>query len=145
MSAMAFDPANNDLVITTRKEIVFIEDNVADIETLIAGIGSGKEIVILDATRDGMHQIAQALAGRSGIDALHIVSHGSEGAVSLGSLMLDAGKLDAYRDDLQAIGRSMSADGDILLYGCNVGAGTAPASCSSWRSPLARTWRPRTT
>jgi hypothetical protein len=122
-SAAAFDPANDDLIIASRKEIVFIEDNVADIDTLIKGIGSGKEIVILDSTQDGLHQIAQALVGRSGIDALHIMSHGSEGALSLGTLMLDAGTLDAYKGDLQAIGQSMSADGDIMLYGCNVGAG----------------------
>jgi hypothetical protein len=123
MTTSAFDPAIDDLIIASRKEIVFIEDNVADIDTLIKGIGGGKEIVILDSTQDGVHQIAQALLGRGGIDAVHIMSHGSEGALSLGTLMLDAGKLDAYKGDLQAIGQSMSAGGDILLYGCNVGAG----------------------
>jgi hypothetical protein len=123
MSASAFDPAIGELAITTRKEIVFIEDNVADIDTLIKGIGSGKEIVILDSTGDGLHQIALALAGRSGIAALHIISHGGTGTVSLGSLMLDGGNLGAHQDDLQAIGRSLSADGDILLYGCDTGAG----------------------
>jgi hypothetical protein len=124
MTTSAFDPVNDDLLIASRKEIVFIEDNVADIDTLIKGIGSGKEIVILDATRDGVHQIALALAGRSGIDALHIMSHGSEGALSLGTVLLDAGKLDAYKGDLQAIGQSMNAGADIMLYGCSVGAGT---------------------
>jgi predicted secreted protein len=123
MSSSAFDSAIGELAITTRKEIVFIEDNVADIDTLIKGIGSGKEIVILDSTRDGLHQMAEALAGRSGIDALHIISHGGTGTVSLGSLMLDGGNLGAHQDDLQAIGRSLSADGDILLYGCDTGAG----------------------
>jgi hypothetical protein len=123
MSASAFDPAIGELAITTRKEIVFIEDNVADIDTLIKGIGGGKEIVILDSTRDGLHQMAEALAGRTGIDALHIVSHGGTGKVSLGSLMLDAGNLGAHQDELQAIGSSLGADGDILLYGCDTGAG----------------------
>ncbi|CAH0240659.1 hypothetical protein SRABI118_02706 [Massilia sp. Bi118] len=125
MMSSAFDPASDNLVIATRKEIVFIEDNVADIDILIRGIGSGKEIVILDSSRDGLHQIAEVMAGRSGIDAVHIVSHGSAGVMSLGTLMLDAGSLDAYKDDLQAIGHSMSADGDILLYGCDIGAGNS--------------------
>ncbi|MGB9110116.1 MAG: DUF4347 domain-containing protein, partial [Telluria sp.] len=125
MTATAFDPANDDLIIATpRKEIVFIEDNVADIDTLIKGIGSGKEVVILDSSVDGLHQIAQALAGRSGVDALHIVSHGSAGTIGLGTLLLDAANMGAHNDDLQAIGRSMSADGDVLLYGCDIGAGS---------------------
>ena len=72
-----------ELVITgARKEIVFIEDDVPDIDTLIQGIGSSKEIIILDSARDGLDQIAQALTGRSGIDALHIMSHGHAGAAS---------------------------------------------------------------
>jgi hypothetical protein len=124
MTTSAFDPANDELIIAKpRKEIVFIEDNVADIDTLIKGIGSGKEIVILDSSQDGLHQMAQALAGRSGVDALHIVSHGQIGTVGLGSLMLDAGSLGAHQEDLQAIGASLSAGGDILLYGCDIGAG----------------------
>jgi hypothetical protein len=125
MTATAFDPANDDLIIATpRKEIVFIEDNVADIDTLIKGIGSGKEVVILDSTVDGLHQIAQALAGRSGVDALHIVSHGAAGSLNLGAVTLDANGLEARHDELQAIGHSLREGGDILLYGCGVGADT---------------------
>ncbi|MGO4527213.1 Ig-like domain-containing protein [Microvirga sp. 2MCAF35] len=105
-----------------RKEIVFIEDDVADIGTLLSGIGRDKEVILLDSTQDGLHQIAQALVGRSGIDALHIISHGEAGAAHLGSLILGSANLDAYRDDLQGIRQGMSADGDILLYGCNIGA-----------------------
>jgi hypothetical protein len=129
MTSSAFDPAIDDLIIAKpRKEIVFIESDVADIGTLISGIGRDKEVVILDSSRDGLHQIAQALAGKSGIDAVHIMSHGEAGAVHLGSLILDSANLDAYKDDLQAIRQGMSADGDILLYGCKVGAGDSGAS-----------------
>ncbi|WP_200958356.1 DUF4347 domain-containing protein, partial [Massilia sp. Root335] len=109
-------------VATPRKEIVFIEDDVPDIGTLLGGIGRDKEVVILDSKADGLHQIAQALAGKSGIDAVHVFAHGQAGAVELGSLILDAGSLDTHKDDLQAIRQGMSAGGDILLYGCNVGA-----------------------
>ena len=123
MTSSAFDSAIDDLTITTRKEIVFIEDNVADIDTLVKGIGNSKEIVILDSTRDGLHQIAETLAGRTGIDALHVIAHGREGAADFGALQLNGAKAGAHSADLQAIGRSMAPDGDILLYGCNIGAG----------------------
>jgi hypothetical protein len=123
MTSSAFDPAIDELIIAKpRKEIVFIESDIADIGTLINGIGRGKEIVILDAAQDGLHQIAQVLAGKSGIDAIHIMSHGEASAAHLGSLILDSASLDAHKDELQAIRQGMSADGDILLYGCRIGA-----------------------
>jgi len=106
-----------------RTEIVFIEDNVPDIDTLIRGFGAGKEIVILDASRDGLQQIVDALEGRGGIDALHIVSHGAAGALNLGQLTLDAANLNAHEAALQTIGASLTPGADILLYGCGIGAG----------------------
>jgi len=107
-----------------RTEIVFIEDNVADYQSLAQQLGAGREVVILDSTGDGVHQIADALAGRTGIDALHIISHGAAGTASLGALTLDAASLGDHQADLNAIGRSMAKDGDILLYGCDTGAGS---------------------
>ena len=68
-----------------RHEIVFIDTGVADWQTLAAGIDPGSEIVLIDPSRDGVSQITDALAGRSGIDAVHVISHGGEGFVQLGA------------------------------------------------------------
>lgn len=107
----------------SRTEIIFIEDNVPDLDALILGFGAGREVAILDSAGDGLQQIVLALQGRSGVDALHILSHGAAGALNLGALTLDATNLNAHHDALRAIGSAMSADGDILLYGCEIGAG----------------------
>jgi hypothetical protein len=124
MTATAFDPANDDLIIATpRKEIVFIEDNVADYQTIAANAGAGRQVVILDSSRDGLQQIADAVKGMSGIDALHVVTHGAEGQIGLGTLTLNAASAAEHKDLLAAIGSSMRADGDMLFYGCSVGAG----------------------
>ena len=120
-----FQPAPPDLQLAkARTEVVFIEDNVADYQSLARQLGNGREVVILDSTKDGVHQIADALAGRTGIDALHIISHGSAGSANLGALTLDAANAGEHQADLNAIGRSMSGSGDILLYGCDTGAGS---------------------
>jgi hypothetical protein len=123
MTSSAFDPAHDDLFIASRKEIVFIEDNVADYQSIAANAGAGRQVVILDSSKDGLQQIADAMKGLSGIDALHVVTHGSEGKIGLGSLTLDATSAVEHKDVLAAIGNSMSADGDMLFYGCSVGAG----------------------
>ena len=66
--------------------------------------------------------MAKILAERSNVDAIHIVSHGASGQVNLGSLLLDAKNIDLHSGDLATIGAALKADGDILLYGCSVGA-----------------------
>jgi hypothetical protein len=108
--------------------IVFVEADVADYQLLLASLVPGAEVHVLDPGLDGLAGMADVLKGRSGIDALHIVSHGSEGAVSLGSLQLRRDNLAGHADDLATIRQALHADGDILLYGCSVGAGTAGAA-----------------
>ena len=93
---------------STRTELVFIESNLADIAALEAGIGAGREVHVLDATQDGLAQIATVLAGRSGIDALHLVTHGSAGRVNLGALLLDSAALTAHAAELGVIRDSLS-------------------------------------
>lgn len=105
-----------------RKEIVFIIDDVADIDTLVQGFGSGREVFVLDANQDGLRQMAELLEERNDIAAMHVISHGKEGSVSLGTSVLEASTMTTHAAELQAIGRSMASGGDILFYGCDVGA-----------------------
>ncbi|MBB4817417.1 autotransporter-associated beta strand protein [Pseudomonas alcaligenes] len=111
-----------------RQEIVFVDGQVQDYQQLLAGMKQGTEVVVLDPKGDGLKQISDYLAGRTGIDAIHIVSHGLPGQVTLGSLTLDKAGLDARSADLGKIGQSLDADGDILFYGCDVGSGAAGQS-----------------
>ena len=106
--------------LSERHEIVFIDPTVPDIATLLAGISSNAEIVVFDPTRDGIAQMAEALSGRSGINAIHILSHGGEANLQLGTGDLNARTISSlYANDLRMIGQSLSADADILIYGCN--------------------------
>ena len=114
-----------DSSLTQRSEIVFIESNVADYAMLIAGLDPALEVHVLDAAGDGLAQMAGILAGRSGIDAIHVISHGSSGAVQLGSLTLNESSLQSHTAELAAIGKALTADGDLLLYGCNVAQSNA--------------------
>ena len=106
-----------------RVEVVFIESDVKDIEVLLKGIDPDKEVHVLDAGTDGLQQMAAILSGRTGIDALHVLSHGSAGTVNLGSLLLNHDNLSVHQSELQSIGQSLKSDADILLYGCDIGAG----------------------
>ncbi|MDH4568073.1 DUF4347 domain-containing protein [Pseudomonas sp. BN414] len=105
-----------------RQEVVFVDSNVRDYQQLVSGLKPGTEVVVLDANKDGLQQIADYLDGRSGIDAIHILSHGDVGKIQLGNDWLDGGDIAARSELLDAIGQSLDKDGDILVYGCRVGA-----------------------
>ncbi|MFD2113533.1 DUF4347 domain-containing protein, partial [Thiorhodococcus fuscus] len=104
------------------QEVAFVESNIADYQILLDGIDPNVEVHVLDAAQDGLAQIAGILAGRSGIDAIHILSHGSSGSLQLGSTTLSTTNLNDKTDLLATIGATLTEDGDILVYGCNVAA-----------------------
>ena len=64
-----------------------------------------------------------ALADYSGLDAMHVISHGAPGTLYLGSTVLDSENLSANEGQLQAIGKRLTEAGDLLLYGRHVGQG----------------------
>ena len=108
---------------TATRKIAFIDSRVADYQTLIDGLAEGTEWFLLDAGTDGIRQMEWILSDYSDLEAIQIISHGSQGTLYLGSTVLDSGNLSAYQTSLKAIGASLSATGDILLYGCNVAEG----------------------
>ncbi|MBF0161171.1 MAG: DUF4347 domain-containing protein [Magnetococcales bacterium] len=106
-----------------RHEILFVDPRVADYQTLLAEASPTLTVMVLDANRDGVMQITTALRGQSPFDAIHILSHGSTAQLLLGSAHLTQESLDGYREPLAAWGDALTDGGDILLYGCDVGAG----------------------
>ena len=103
-------------------QIVFIDAGVANPADLIAGYPQSAEVVMLSADSDGIQQIADVLEGRSDIDAIHIISHGEAGEISLGDTSLTAATAEGvHQDALRTIGKALSETGDILIYGCDFG------------------------
>lgn len=120
-----------------RQEIVFVSPSVRDYEKLLDGISSNVEVVLLDPTRDGVEQMAEVLAGRTGIDAIHLITKGTEAELNLGTSVLTQDSLSTiYAEQFQQIGRSLSADADLLIYGCNFGRGEAGQLASNTLAKL---------
>jgi Domain of unknown function (DUF4347) len=101
---------------------VFIDARIGDIDSIIAGLASDVLAVILDSMHDGLDQIASELTGRTGVDAVHIISHGTDGTLYLGETVLTKENLARYSSQLAAIRAALSTEGDTLLYGCDVTA-----------------------
>lgn len=71
---------------------------------------------------DAVAQITQVLSGYSNISSVAIFSHGSEGALQLGSSSLNSANLMDYTGLLQSWSSALTEDADLLLYGCDVAA-----------------------
>ena len=134
-----------------QRELVLIDAGVENSDQLLADIlesraESALEIRILDSGSDGVDQISAILAESKGeYDAIHIISHGDEGEISLGDATLTADNLNRYVDQLAGWADALSEDADILFYGCDL-AGNAEgeqfiesiSACLLYTSPSPR-------
>ena len=130
----AFDAAESDsdmqpdlMAAAGTRELVFINENIADYQQLIADLQGGNdnrviEVVVLDADRDGIEQVSEILTDRSDLAAVHFVSHGTDGQINLGNNWLNNVTLQQNIASVSAWGNALTGDGDILFYGCNIAA-----------------------
>ena len=96
-NAEAADSASLDEQPTERKELVLVDASTQDYQQLVDDIlaqhsnGRQIEVCVLDAAEDGIEQVSELLKDYQNLDAIHLVSHGSDGAVKLGSTWSDPG------------------------------------------------------
>ena len=109
-----------------RHEIVFIDYRVPDATHLANELMQQRggertyDVVILNGDDDGVAQISRVLTNEHDLTAIHIISHGSDGAIEIGKTHLDVASLAVDAEAVARWGQALSADGDLLLYGCNV-------------------------
>jgi hypothetical protein len=119
-------PLTTDLrAIDQNKSVLFIDAGVQSAASLVGQVAPGTSVYLLDAGQDAIAQMTQVLSGLSGVDSVQIVSHGRSGGLQLGQSWLDVQSLPSQVAQLKSWGAALSADADILLYGCNVGADAA--------------------
>ena len=121
---------------TPTREIVFVDSRVKDAATLLKGLPPGAEVVYLQAGEDGLQQMAAALGERGDVASVHVLAHGSAGQLWLGSSFLDNTTLAAHSNALAALGRGLTADGDLLIYACDMASGEAGAQLVSTLAQL---------
>lgn len=108
------------------RELVFLDTSVQDYQQLLDDLLANDdpsreiEVVLLSSSRDGIDQISESLTGRTELDAVHIVSHGTDAAVKLGSTWLTPDNLAGYVGDIARWGSSLAADADLLFFGCDL-------------------------
>ena len=102
--------------------LIFVDMSVDGYEDLIADIDPAYEVILIDPNTDGLSVMATTLEGRSDIEAIHILSHGAAGEFNLGTATINTDSIaGVHADELAMIREALSADADILIYGCDFG------------------------
>ncbi|MFN9192190.1 MAG: DUF4347 domain-containing protein, partial [Pseudomonadota bacterium] len=124
LDALAAQPAA--LHALPRLELVVVDLAVPDASRLLADLhaqrqaGRPLDIVTLDPGTDGIARLTEALHGRRDVAAVHVIGHGADGVVQMGSTRLDAATLLSRAAELADWGLALADDADLLLYGCDV-------------------------
>jgi hypothetical protein len=112
---------------TLKRAIAFIDRNVDDLGTLLAGISPHVEPILLSDDEPAPQQMMRAVRGRAKLDAIHVIAHGRPGEVSFvaGALSLDT--TEEHAAELAKVGRILRG-GAIYLWTCETARGRRGAA-----------------
>ncbi|MFT3857957.1 MAG: cadherin domain-containing protein [Aquabacterium sp.] len=128
-SSSSQDAAAQDAVHAAR-EVVFIDVTIPDADVLLQDLqaqrdaGRPLDVERIEAGDDGIAVITAYLEGvdQGLYDAVHILSHGDEAGLELGTTRLDQAALASRLGDISRWSQALTQDADVMLYGCNLAA-----------------------
>ncbi|MGY4620806.1 VCBS repeat-containing protein [Bradyrhizobium sp. USDA 4472] len=105
---------------TSKREIAFIDPGVEDLETLLHGIRSDVEPILLSSDEPASRQMARAIRGSRGLEAIHIIAHGRPGELAFSAGLLSLDTIDREAGELVLLGDAIGQRGELRLWSCAV-------------------------
>jgi uncharacterized repeat protein (TIGR01451 family) len=107
------------------QQLMVVDSRIEGLDALKSGLSANTTLLVVNTGENGLAAISQALRDLGQVDSIQIFSHGAAGQLTLGNTTLSVDNINTLAGTLSAWGASLTADADIQLYGCNVGAGIA--------------------
>src|SRR5438128_2431495 len=104
-------------------EILFIDPSVPYLETVLGNLRPEVRGVVLHNDSLPARQIAEALEGLEGLNAVHIIAHGAPGCVAFSAGEWSTPTLERDAGHLSTIGCALAQHGELRIWSCNTGAG----------------------
>lgn len=107
-------------------EVVFVDTDVKNYQQLVEDLLKDRtdpraiDVYILDNALNGIEQISDVLTEYDSLDAIHIVSHGEDGAIDIGATRLDSTSLNTNKTAIAEWRAALDETADLLLYGCTL-------------------------
>ncbi len=125
---LGLNPANDLEQSVHRLELVFVDENTPGYLSLMEDLHRKRadtttfEIIAINADEDGLARITSDLARYSNVDAMHLITHGSDGNVNIGNAVLNQRTFTTFESEIQSWGNAFTEEGDLLIYGCDFAA-----------------------
>ncbi|MEW6256474.1 MAG: Ig-like domain-containing protein [Pseudomonadota bacterium] len=113
-------PAAPASAIHTETALIFIDTTLEGWEGIALEAARNGEIILIPAGTDPLAFITDAILAHPGASAVHILSHGADGALRIADTILDAAAIERASGLLAQWGAALAPGADLLLYGCNV-------------------------
>ncbi|MBY6029578.1 DUF4347 domain-containing protein [Halomonas sp. DP8Y7-1] len=109
---------------TSARHLVVLDARLSDQQrqAIRDGLADDAEWIVVDSDENGVAAITSALAGMDQVQSIEIFSHGSDGQFQLGNTLISSQTLSDFNQQLGQWRDALSADADLLLYGCRVAA-----------------------
>ena len=109
------------------RHLVVVDARLSDTQrqTIREGLADDAELLEVDADENGIEAITAALAGMDQVESVEIFSHGASGQFQLGDTRVGNDTLTSLTASLGQWREALTADADLLLYGCRIGAADA--------------------
>lgn len=107
--------------------LVVVDARVAEQEGFTLDVPANVTVRVVQNDESGLDAVSNELASNPGrqYDTVHIISHGTPGSLSLGNEVISGGSLTAaQREKLTGWALYLTDEADILLYGCDIAAGS---------------------
>ncbi|MEQ5857328.1 VCBS domain-containing protein [Halomonas sp. EF61] len=106
------------------RHLVVVDARLSDAQrqTIREGLADDAELLEVDADENGIEAITAALAGMDQVESVEIFSHGASGQFQLGDTRVGNDTLTSLTASLGQWREALTADADLLLYGCRIGA-----------------------
>ena len=110
-----------DLVAETDQ--LFWQQSASGIDTIVVDQGDRLvSIYAIDTGDDVLQSITSVMDAQTKVDALHVLSHGTTEGVLFDGVVVNAETLNSHSQMVEEWSTALSAEADILLYGCETGA-----------------------
>ncbi|HVZ43521.1 MAG TPA: DUF4347 domain-containing protein, partial [Ramlibacter sp.] len=120
----------------TPHELVIVDGNIDGLQSLLANLRSDVEVVVLGVGSESWDAVTRAIESGHDWTAVHLISHGDTGSILLGGTRYTAADLQSRADEFGQWKSYLATGADILIYGCDVGAGAEGAALVATLSQL---------
>jgi hypothetical protein len=112
----------------SEKSIYIVTSSSASLNQLETALQSRGATTIQLKAEESLSDLVdrlKAIAPPGGFDAIHLLGHGAPGQFTIGRQTLTSRNVWRHKDELTQLGQLLNESGDLLLYGCETGKGTA--------------------